>query len=509
MSDGKVNIRPGVSVLSVLKHLNYTYWHALAEFVDNALQSYLVNRDRLEAIDQNCSALLVKITVDPRDGGSIIVFDNAAGIPRSEFPRAFKPAAAPTDRSGLSEFGMGMKSAACWCAGQWSVRTKPLGEPSEYTVHFDVEAIISGNKEEIDILDSPADMSSHYTEIRLEGLHKIPAGRTIGKIKQHLADIYREFIRRGELRLQFDNEFLRYDEPRVLVAPYFKSENEAPQEWKTNIEFDFGGNLRVHGFVAIRETASTSRAGFSLFRRNRVIQGTGDSGYRPERIFGKSNSFAYQRVWGELHLEGFEVSYTKDGFKWDDNEEVFLDLLREELTKDSMPLLQQVKGYRVNEASPSLQEDVEEVSGNVAGALQKHGAPVVAELRSDQGAAPVPLVLSETPTLARREISFSFAPWNWIVSVEVAITSGSEWLEISERASSPDKLKTRRLGIRLSLVHPFMQRFAGSDPAIIEPLLRLAVALGIAETVARESGAEVGRVRQNINELLRRVLATP
>ena len=37
------------------------------------------------------------------------------------------PAAIPPDRSGLSEFGMGMKSAACWFAPRWSVRTKALG----------------------------------------------------------------------------------------------------------------------------------------------------------------------------------------------------------------------------------------------------------------------------------------------------------------------------------------------------------------------------------------------
>jgi hypothetical protein len=36
-----VNIRPGVNVLSVLPHLNYKAWYALAEFVDNAIQSSL------------------------------------------------------------------------------------------------------------------------------------------------------------------------------------------------------------------------------------------------------------------------------------------------------------------------------------------------------------------------------------------------------------------------------------------------------------------------------------
>ena len=55
-------------------------------------------------------------------------------------------------------------------------------------------------------------------------------------------------------------------------------------------------------------------AGFALFRRDRLIQGSGDEGYRPELIFGKPNTFAYQRVFGEIHLDGFQVSHTKDGY---------------------------------------------------------------------------------------------------------------------------------------------------------------------------------------------------
>ena len=57
---------------------------------------------------------------------------------QSEFPRAFRPAELPPDRSGLCEFGMGMKSAACWFARQWEVRTSALGEPVERTVSFDI-----------------------------------------------------------------------------------------------------------------------------------------------------------------------------------------------------------------------------------------------------------------------------------------------------------------------------------------------------------------------------------
>ena len=107
-----VSIRPGVSVLSVLRHLNYKPWFALAEFVDNSLQSYLTNRDRL--IGQ--ARVTVDIRIDPSGDGRITIRDDAAGIASKDYDRAFRPAEVPLNRTGLSEFGMGMKSAACWFA---------------------------------------------------------------------------------------------------------------------------------------------------------------------------------------------------------------------------------------------------------------------------------------------------------------------------------------------------------------------------------------------------------
>ena len=55
-----------------------------------------------------------------------------------------------------------------------------------------------------------------------------------------------------------------------------------------------------------------------------------------------------------------------------------------------------------------------------------------------------------------------------------------------------------------------MDRFGGTDAASIEPLLRLAAAIGLAETAAREAGVPMaGTFRRNINELLRDALSNP
>ena len=148
----------------------------------------------------------------------------------------------------------------------------------------------------------------------MSDLHKPPQGRTIGKIAEHLASIYRVFIAEGLLELQFRDEVLSYTQPRYYVLHTTKRHWKPPRLWRKEIDFDLELDFVHVVLLRLREKASTSHAGFALFRRNRLIQGSGDEGYRPELIFGRPNTFTYQRLFGELHLEGFDVSHTKDGF---------------------------------------------------------------------------------------------------------------------------------------------------------------------------------------------------
>jgi len=72
--------------------------------------------------------LKIDVQVPNTDSGDLIISDNAAGIFRHEYARAFRPADVPPDSSGLSEFGMGMKSAACWFGNVLSVESSAIGE---------------------------------------------------------------------------------------------------------------------------------------------------------------------------------------------------------------------------------------------------------------------------------------------------------------------------------------------------------------------------------------------
>lgn len=274
----KVNIRPGVSVLSVLRHLNYSPWFALAEFVDNSLQSYIETKSKIHSIHGPAWKLKVSIDIDMSHPGRITIRDNAAGIAADAFPHAFRPAVVPPDRTGLSEFGMGMKSTACWFAPKWQVRTKALGEAVERAIRFDIATIVRDEREELDIDERPAVLNDDFTEVALDELHNIPIGRTLGKIKDHLTDIYRVFLRDDALDLRLNGESLSYEEPPVLTAPFYKEPSGPDRVWRKEIEFEFGHGLSVKGFAALRDPGNYARSGFALFRRGRIIRGVARTG---------------------------------------------------------------------------------------------------------------------------------------------------------------------------------------------------------------------------------------
>ncbi len=509
MALSKVDIRPGVSVLAVLRHLNYRAWYALAEFVDNAVESFIKHRDQLERIDGENLKLRVAIDIDISSPARISIRDNAAGIFESEYGRAFRPAAIPPDRTGLAEFGMGMKSAACWFAPRWSVRTSAIGEPVARTVHFDIVDIVNDEIEELTILETKEKPESHYTEVVLEDIFHVPVGRTVAKLKEHLTDIYRAFIRDGLLELHFGGDALVYREPKVLRAPYFKDKDGPDREWRKTIEFDFGDGLSVHGFAALRETANTAKAGFSLFRRGRVIQGSGDEGYRPSYIFGSSNSYRYQRLFGELHLDGFEVSHTKDGFRWDENEQPFLELLRDHLDSKELPLLKQAEGFRARVSRTQLTATARQAVMNTTQAMEMRLPEILPTVAA---AEPIDTSSEETPhksTLAARCFDIRFRDKYWTINVELTNDPAeSQWLVVSDMVET--RKEPRRLDIRVSMAHPFMVRFAQTDTEDVEALLRVAAAIALAEVLARDSGVrKAGTVRRNVNDILKDALSGP
>ena len=87
MTKESVDIRPTVGYLSILPSISYKPWYAIAEFVDNSLQSYIDNKPKLKKIHSSSWKLRIGIYIT---NNKIQIIDNAAGIGEKDYHRAFR-----------------------------------------------------------------------------------------------------------------------------------------------------------------------------------------------------------------------------------------------------------------------------------------------------------------------------------------------------------------------------------------------------------------------------------
>ena len=326
----KINIRPTSSVYATYKRLSYQPWTAIAEFVDNSTQSFYDHKEELLA--QKYSQGL-KVTIDYIDdkvnGDRLEIYDNAYGMEWADFQRAVVLDRPPQNTNGRNEFGMGLKTAACWFGALWSVESTQLGSRNKYYTEINIDDLGKYKTEEIDVKEEPVSVKEHFTRVVIRKLNKRIVGpRTIGKVKELLSSIYREDLRSGFVKIYYNGTLLQFKEAPV----YEETIDNKTTSWKKEVSFSVeheGKQLPVKGFIALRLPGSVKDAGFTLLRRGRVIVGGSESNYRPFELFGDSNSYAWQRLYGELHMDTWPVTQAKDSFDWHNSglEEAFINAL--------------------------------------------------------------------------------------------------------------------------------------------------------------------------------------
>ena len=331
----KINIRPTTGVYATYRNLRYEPWTAIAEFVDNSTQSYFDHEKELKALS-NFKKLWIAITYEKRPDGKdeLVIRDNAYGMEFADFERAIKIDKPPLNTDGRNEFGMGLKTAACWFGTNWTVQSTQLGSEYRYIATVDVKHLSETNEEEINYEIFEAEPNQHGTTITIKNLNKkIIGARTTAKVKTLLESIYREDLRSGEISISYNGNELAFEDAEVYKETL---PDGTQKEWKKQVDFIIeheGKQLPVKGFIAIRQKASLQDAGLALLRRRRVIVGGLEQNYRPKELFGDSNSFTYQRVFGELHMDKWPVTQAKDNFDWHSEglEEKFIEKLKEEM----------------------------------------------------------------------------------------------------------------------------------------------------------------------------------
>jgi hypothetical protein len=328
----------GNNVISSYKRLSYEAWYAFAEFVDNSTQAYFDNKYLLDSLFEKSGEKL-KITIDYNPGNDqITIDDNSIGMDASDLDKALKVGQPPEKPNGRSKYGLGMKTAACWFGNVWKIKSKKYGSNLAYEVTIDVDKISKAHGD-VDLTPeiSEEPVHTHYTIITINNLNRQFRGRTLTKIREFLSSMYRFDFAKYGLELYWNSSKLEW--------PGFDKQlhvNKDGSKFKKEFEFTINEKV-VKGWVGVlgKGYGSRKNAGFSIIQNDRVIQGWPNS-YKPSSIFGEqedgSNDLVNQRVIGELILDQFSVSHTKDKIAWEDNEEEQIDIKLGEFCQDARNL---------------------------------------------------------------------------------------------------------------------------------------------------------------------------
>lgn len=496
----KVSITLKPNVYRTFRNLVNTASNTLAEYVDNAVQSYLTNKQTLLDLEPEYK-LQVEISVD-WEKRSILIKDNAAGIDTSKYLRAFEPAHIPEDASGLNEFGMGMKTASVWLADKWSVKTKAIGEEVSRYTEFDLIKVTVEEKENLIVNEEKAPLNDHYTIISLSDLStNAPRPGQMDKIKKHLASIYRHFLRSREIIITVNGTNLEAPNYEILKAPFYKTPEGNEVLWKKEIDFKIDG-YSAKGFIAILDKIQNGTNGLVLMRRGRVIMGGGDERFFPSVIFTQPGNFRYKRLFGELELEGFEVTFNKNGFREVDELGELMEAIRDELRADkNLQILSQADNYRQRS-----KEQTAKISKDIAKDLAKDNASNPNQLT--QQITEVECKLNDTENIRKEEEliknatplgslheEFKYGDIDYSLDIvlvdemEAQTLYSVQVVNSSQMASSTQKAFV----CKINLAHSFFTRFEqfkkGHD---YKPIIELFKAFALAEIMAPNKGTIQG-----------------
>lgn len=533
----QLDIQPPTSIYSTYQRLTYTIWHAIAEFVDNSTASYELHKNELKKIPGYKLKIYIVYQIASRaEDCTLAIFDNAYGMEREDFERAVILNSPPKDKTGRNEFGMGLKTAACWFGNEWTIKSTQLGSENLYSVTMDIERLALTNEKNININVDYISSKRHHTQLIIRKLHRKITTGSRNKVINQISSIYRKDLREDEIEITYMEQSydsggnprysndgrtfyssmeevprLKYELPKVWE--YIDNETGEKKQYlkKFSDEIIFNGQkYPFNGFVAIREMGSRSGAGLTLIRRNRVIIGGPDSSYRPKEIFGDAGTFTYQRIFGEVNMNNWPVTQAKNAFDWDNGlEEIFISKMNnisKELRLRSESLRKEVK---INPKTASFIEikksnlSIEQMFKNPIGNLiidklkevEENGEENFSETTNNQLSN---YLIFKVNDQTNKEIYINYEA--------DLLANPEEWLKIIFLEKQENRIKFK---VTVFYEHPFFKPYV-NDGEFMLVLKKFAIALAVSVINAEFSptikGFQSYEVLKFMNEYLKQVI---
>lgn len=302
----KVQIIPNVSFLRTLRNSGYNNYTAIADIVDNSL-------------DTNVNSKNIRISFETSSTGDypfkfIKINDDGIGMTYDTLVEAMKLGSntGKSRRDDLGSYGTGMKSASLSIGRKLTIRTKSITDKF-YVCEFDLDEILSSGNFEIPIYEGSEEEytsfkkeigSDHGTSIIITKLDKVDNKNITQfstKLIKDLALFYKYFIEEKKINIYINDEVIRPYDP-MLRFPEGKYSTRLSTYNQT---FMFNDKEIVYNAYYIHKTddkfinRNPSSSGLYIYRNKRLVGSGLDLG-----IIGKH---------GDGYLNGLRIELFVDG----------------------------------------------------------------------------------------------------------------------------------------------------------------------------------------------------
>lgn len=326
---GKVSFKAKQGVYLTYKGYTYKAPQVFGEFIDNSIQSHESNKNALLMSDPNYK-LRVDINfeweLDNEDNvvkaKKIVISDNAAGMTATQFADAFDLADMDVVRTGMNEFGVGMKAASAWLGNKWRMESTSITDGITRTLDVDLTYICKNNIEELDSKETMDSSRSHGTTIIISELWKenVIKKDNVEELAKSIASIYRYFLRTKEIQIFVGEEnkpeeahMLTFEDYAILKAPSYLDPDGEDFTWKCTVSQQDSKGHGISGFIALLKDTKDENRGVVIMRNHRVVMGFDPKDRTVGKVFySQVGSKKYRRVFGELEITGFKVAFGKN-----------------------------------------------------------------------------------------------------------------------------------------------------------------------------------------------------
>lgn len=291
------DITPDPTLMEKIGFTSFTVAEAVSELVANSFDAR-VEEERVTVV----------VSVTPDD---VLVVDNGMGMTGELLAKAVTLGVEmvdvlPNRRATKGMFGLGMKTACASLGRQWTVRTRPAGEQTEYSVSFDLaEFTKRASRSEpwkVEVVSDAPDLGGPLgrresgTAVIVNQLRE--RNPMAGAVLTRLGEAFKGHLESGDVIQVNGND----------AKPFEYTFLEGSRGDFTATVTSGGKEHEITGWVAVdTKTHNEGLFGINIYRRGQLVEAWNKDWFKAHLMTS--------RVIGDVHIDFAERTFYAKGFK--------------------------------------------------------------------------------------------------------------------------------------------------------------------------------------------------